>query len=78
MRKTAFMMVALVASNLALAEAQYTMDDATLPDDSDQPTLNSTPDLGGIGPIDEPTSQQPSTDGSDGSSWSSPDPDGDN
>lgn len=76
MRKTVFMMVALVASNLALAEAQYTIGDATVPDDDDQPTLSSTPDIEGAGPLEEPGYPPPSTDSGD-NGWSSPDPDGD-
>lgn len=77
MRKTPLMMVALVASNLALAEAQYSMGEATVPDDSNQPVLNSTPDIEGVVPGNDQTNQQPSTDGSDSGVFST-DPDDDN
>lgn len=65
MRKTPLMMVALVASNLALAEAQYSMGEAAVPDDSDQPVLNSTLDTEGVVPGNDQINQQPSTDPDD-------------
>ena len=65
MRKTPLMMVALVASNLALAEAQYSMGETTVPDDSDQPVLNSTLDTEGVVPGNDQINQQPSTDPDD-------------
>ncbi|MGL5632487.1 MAG: hypothetical protein ACRDD3_08990 [Azovibrio sp.] len=65
MRKTPLMMVALVASNLALAEAQYSMGEGAVPDDSDQPVLNSTLDTEGVVPGNDQINQQPSTDPDD-------------